>query len=99
LSAPASADELGKRDVELHCAIARAAGNEMILRNLEQIFARESPYNLHSLYTGPGTAAVKAWQEHRAIVAAIAAGDPDAAERSMRTHLRNGLQRLRGSLG
>jgi DNA-binding GntR family transcriptional regulator len=34
--------------------------------------------------------------EHRAIVAAIAAGDPDAAEQAMRTHLSHVAEALRG---
>jgi DNA-binding FadR family transcriptional regulator len=34
-------------------------------------------------------------QEHRRIVAAIAAGDPAAAERAMRAHVRAGRDELR----
>ena len=37
--------------------------------------------------------------EHRAVVAAVAAGDPRAAERAMRAHLRGSLARIEASLG
>lgn len=37
--------------------------------------------------------------EHRAIVAAIGAGDPEAAFRAGRTHVRHGRERFVGSLG
>jgi DNA-binding GntR family transcriptional regulator len=87
--------ELGRRDVDFHCGIARQAGNSVIVDNLGPIMARMSLYSLY----GRHGAGEEAWQEHRAIAAAIRAADPNAAATAMRTHLSNGLDRMRRAFG
>jgi DNA-binding FadR family transcriptional regulator len=41
----------------------------------------------------------RSFGEHSALVEAIAAGDPDAAEQAMRTHLSHVAEALRGEVG
>jgi DNA-binding FadR family transcriptional regulator len=41
----------------------------------------------------------RSFGEHAAIVSAIAAGDPDGAEKAMRTHLSHVAEALRGEVG
>lgn len=90
VSNPASAVEA---DWEFHREVARTTGNAYFVAALESI--------------GPGSIVVpparlddadasltRAWEEHRAVVRAIADGDAIAAGAAMRTHLQNSLHRL-----
>jgi DNA-binding GntR family transcriptional regulator len=68
-----------------HRAVACAAGNRHLLRALDG-------FSDSLLLLGPSTLALpgratEAWAEHRAIAAAIAARNPDAAEAAMRRHI------------
>lgn len=76
-------------DFDFHFRIAKASGNELLasmvcgdLYDLLRIYRYKSSTMLGR--------AVAALQEHRAIVAALKSRDPEAAERSMRTHIING---------
>jgi DNA-binding GntR family transcriptional regulator len=75
-------------DEDFHFAIAKAARSERI----EQLLLDEVYYQLrlHRLRssTRPGRAKA-AFEEHRAILQALQARNPDAAEAAMRTHIRN----------
>lgn len=84
------AQALGERDIRFHCLIAREAGNNLIAENLRSTLATMSRY---TIYHRKG-AGEHAWQEHRAISAAIDAADSEAAASAMRTHLNSGLQRI-----
>ncbi|MDH2393805.1 GntR family transcriptional regulator [Streptomyces sp. HNM0663] len=88
-------DKLPQLDVDFHCSIAKQAGNSVVVENLSLTLTRMC---LYSLYGRRGVAE-RAWEEHRAIVSAIRAGDPDAAARAMHVHLAAGLDRLREALG
>lgn len=84
------AEALGTADADFHLMIARAAGNGVIVDYLEQVLTQMSRY---TLYSSP-QAALHAWEEHRTVLEAIERGDSDEALQTMRTHLRNGLDRV-----
>lgn len=85
-------DSLGDRDVAFHCAIARAAGNTVVLDSLTAALTR---MRLYTVYHRQGAADL-AWDEHRAVLEAIRDGDAEAAALAMRAHLTSGLDRIRG---
>src|SRR5205085_7054164 len=72
-------------DLRFHLAVAEATGNRLILHNMQAV--REAVRRaLLTVFLIPGSPE-SAIPEHRAIRAAIAAGDPDRARREMRAHL------------
>jgi DNA-binding GntR family transcriptional regulator len=86
---------LGGRDSELHQLIAREAGNRPIAETVESLFVRATPFGLFLRQTGSLDAA---WREHAAVVNAILARDPEAAEEAMRIHLLRGRDRFEAAL-
>ena len=78
----------GGGDMDFHYRIVRASRNDRLIKMLD-----EDLYSLLRLFrqrlsTAPGRPA-QALEEHRAVLAALEARDPDAAEAAMRTHIRN----------
>lgn len=75
-------------DFDFHFRIVKASGNEFLISLLT-----EDLYDLLRLYRYKSSTmagrAEQALSEHHAIVDALAARDPDAAEASMRTHISN----------
>jgi DNA-binding GntR family transcriptional regulator len=83
----------GHEDEDFHFAVARAGR----CAKLEQVLLSEVYYQLrvHRIQSSTRRGRAKnALEEHKAIVAALHARDPDAAEQAMRRHIRNarGLQ-------
>lgn len=80
----------GSHDDDFHFNIVRGARN----LQLEQMLLEDLYYQIrlyrYRLSAQPGRAQ-KALNEHVAIVTALRARDPDAAERAMRTHIRNAI--------
>jgi DNA-binding GntR family transcriptional regulator len=80
-------------DADFHFLIAKGSNNKRLFAMLSG-----GLYRLLRIYryrsSRSGGRAAEALKEHHAIVDAIARRDPDAAEKAMRTHLRNarGLQ-------
>ncbi len=75
-------------DEDFHFRIARGSRNSRLERTLcEELYYQLRLYRYRSS-ARPGRA-VAALAEHRAVVEAIAARDPDRAEAAMRQHLRN----------
>lgn len=76
------------KDFDFHFRIAKASGNA----RLAQMLCGDL-YDLLRVYryksSTMGGRAQAAYQEHREIVEALEARDPDAAEASMRRHIRN----------
>lgn len=86
--------EAFRLDLLFHRKILELTANELMLNVMDVVrefvvasIAEGAPYQ-----RDPETT----YQGHRAIVAAIRAGDPDAAERAMRTHLDKVIESLRG---
>ena len=74
-----------EEDLRFHELISRAGGNPFFALFID-------PVNvcLRNLYTEPGrylAAGPETFAEHDAILAAVAAGDPDAARQAARRHL------------
>jgi GntR family transcriptional repressor for pyruvate dehydrogenase complex len=89
-------------DTRFHVAVARASGNELLLELIER--AREDFFAwANDLWFRIDLRARddvrdelnESIAEHRPIVAAIAAGDADAAEHLMRAHVGQGAQSYR----
>jgi DNA-binding GntR family transcriptional regulator len=76
-------------DFDFHFRIAKASGNELLIS-----MVCGDLYDLLRVYRYKSSTmqgrALKALEEHRAIVVALKSRDPDAAERSMRAHIANG---------
>lgn len=80
-----SASEAVRLDGQFHCAIARATGNMLFLRMIEDLreILQEQSMAVSAL-RGRGA---EAGAEHRAILDAIARGDSDAAAAAVARHL------------
>ncbi len=75
-------------DQDLHFQIARGSHNERLIHSLcDELYHQLRLYRYRSS-ARPGRAHA-ALAEHKAIVDAIVSGQADAAEKAMRTHLRN----------
>jgi DNA-binding GntR family transcriptional regulator len=90
-------DLLGMSDLnsQLHARLQQIVNNRTVARLLERLQAHQVRYQYRTIFV-PGRAA-NSLAEHRAIIDAIAAHDPDAAETAMRTHLAHVVDALRRS--
>jgi DNA-binding FadR family transcriptional regulator len=86
-------DLLAAADVELHLEIARCAENALLLSFVDQLQVL-SRLQLEQSLGRPGRLARTA-AEHRALVDAVASGDPEAARRAMVAHLTGAAATLR----
>jgi DNA-binding GntR family transcriptional regulator len=77
-------------DEEFHRGIAAASGNKVIADALSGLHVHVHLFRMSQ----PPTAISDAILEHRRIVAALAAADPDAAARAMRDHILNSQRRF-----
>jgi GntR family transcriptional repressor for pyruvate dehydrogenase complex len=86
----------GAEDLALHTAIARASRNGYIVQVLQFLATPlvDAISASRTLSVRPVEDIEQAREEHRAVVAAIAAGDPEIATLQMRRHLANGEHRL-----
>jgi DNA-binding GntR family transcriptional regulator len=96
----ASGDLIGasETNARLHAAILSLAGHATTQRLVASLNSQLVRYQYRTIFV-PGRPA-QSLAEHTAIVDAIAAGDGEAAERAMRTHLTNvsgALRRLPGA--
>lgn len=82
---PPDLDTIGERDIQLHVAIASCSENRVLVRIMQAIqdLHREQ-LETSQRYEGRVAATLK---DHRRIVAAIAGGDPVAAQAAMLDHL------------
>lgn len=93
----AAGDLLAISDInaQLHATMLRIADHQTVNRLLERLQAHHVRFQYRMILV-PGRA-VHSLQEHRAIVEAVAAHDPDAAEKAMRFHLAQSAATLRQS--
>lgn len=88
-----------ERDRDFHMTIAAQAGNSVMAKLVGSLFdERHSPLNsqISSRFESSATW-LAAQGEHGAILAALEAADPIAAQAAMITHLRNSGERWMGS--
>ncbi len=83
-----------EHDQRLHDLIFELAENQHARKAMGQAHSHNRMLRVH--FTAVD--GYRALQEHDDIVAAIVAGDPDAAEEAMRQHVENAYRRLRGYL-
>ncbi|MEM1314563.1 MAG: FCD domain-containing protein [Pseudomonadota bacterium] len=91
VAAAADADGLAVWDAAFHRVIAQTAGNSWLVQAYMALDARRAAFAPEAL-AARRTPDEAAWsdaiaQEHRALIDAIAAGDPEAAEAAMTAHL------------
>lgn len=93
----AAGDLLAISDInaQLHTMLLRIANHRTVSRLLERLQAHHVRFQYRMILV-PGRAP-HSLQEHRAIVDAVAAHDPDAAEAAMRRHLSHSAEALRQS--
>jgi GntR family transcriptional repressor for pyruvate dehydrogenase complex len=82
-----------RHDTDFHIALARATGNPLLTRAIEEIRLRLN--DAITLLPESETWHTRIEGEHAALLAAIQAGDPQAAERAMEDHVANSEQGLR----
>jgi DNA-binding FadR family transcriptional regulator len=78
-------DERISLDADFHATIARAGGNELLRMFVEVMTILLSQYMVKGMSGGEGMK--KTLKQHRKILEAIRAGDPDKAEKAIRDHL------------
>ena len=85
LAADGSGDRFIDADLRFHLAVAEATGNRLLLHSMQAVrdVVRRALMTVFVIPRSPERAVV----EHRAIRAAIAAGDPARARREMFNHL------------
>jgi DNA-binding GntR family transcriptional regulator len=99
LQALRSSDDLlayADKNRELHSAIVRISGHRTAATLLEMLKSQSVSFQYRSILQ-PGRAD-RSIREHEALVDAIAARDPAAAEAAMRTHLDEAVVALKASI-
>lgn len=96
LSAANDLVRYSEANTEFHAEIARIARHASAERILTELRAQTVVFQFRPLFE-PGRAA-EVDTEHRKLVAAIASGDGDAAESSMRSHVENVGHALRAAI-
>lgn len=95
----ASGDTEHARDAHerFHFALYRAAGNPWLVRSITPLWRNAERYRLESLR--PSAQARRLAHEHEAVLAAVVAGDADAARERMDAHLAHSLDLALAALG
>jgi DNA-binding FadR family transcriptional regulator len=85
LAASGSAETFIEADLRFHLAIADATGNRLLTHGMHAVrdVLRRALSSVYQIPNSPESAVV----EHRAIRAAVAAGEAEAARKEMRLHL------------
>ena len=86
--------DFADQDAEFHRLIAEHTGNELLA---EAILRLRAHMHLYRLYFKHGIAEETSG-EHEAVLAALRAGDPVAAENAMRHHIESSHRRMAGSI-
>jgi len=89
---PRQSPKLSREDALFHDALARAAGNAVVLRVLETL--RDLLHDVRAISL-PAAGASRTVAEHERVVLAVLAQDQDAARQAMRDHLENVTQTYR----
>ncbi|HEV2504516.1 MAG TPA: GntR family transcriptional regulator [Mesorhizobium sp.] len=89
-------DEWHRVGTDFHVELARLSGNEFLFRAVRDAMTRLS--RARWLEIRDEAASVRAWQEHRTILAALRAGGADEAADLLIRHIGGSRDRLVGSL-
>jgi DNA-binding GntR family transcriptional regulator len=91
-------DVLGawRANLRFHQRIAELSGNPLLVESLGRIWARFAVVSLHNLHRREPLES--GHPEHRALLTAIVAGDPEAAALAAREHGRSGREHYLASL-
>lgn len=81
-----------RSDNDLHLCLATLSGNPVLAEFVQRLNERVTPAKV---VTRDLNATPEVRAQHRAIVEAVARGDPEAAESAMRAHVRTSLMVLR----
>jgi len=86
-------------DHKLHVLLAQASGNQVMAGLVDQLFMARLGvlFSRLSTYFDTGSSWTEAIGEHKAIVQAVHAQDPDAAREAMRTHMDEAYRRFSAS--
>ncbi len=86
-------------DHKFHVLLAQASGNQVLANLVDQLFAARLGvlFSRLSTYFDTGSSWNEAISEHKAIVRAIHAQDPDGAREAMRTHMDEAYRRFSAS--
>ena len=97
--ARASGDRMGSADADwqLHCEIAEATGNPFLVDVSAGLHRLASRF-VYYVYGRASGAESGALDDHRVIVEALRAHDPDRAEQAAADHYRNARNRMRAAL-
>ncbi|WP_293974360.1 GntR family transcriptional regulator [Sphingomonas sp.] len=82
--------QFAEADARLHRLIAEGSGNRLVAETIERLHAHLHIFR--ALYST--NAPTRAATEHRAIIEALVAHDPDGAERAVLQHLERSEQRM-----
>ena len=94
-AAPYGSVQWLKKDLDFHTAIAQATGNAYIVQFIGFVSERVRESILAAGASHASDEMARATlTEHKTILAALEAGDPDGAEEAMRTHLDNAARRV-----
>ncbi|HVL56790.1 MAG TPA: phosphonate utilization associated transcriptional regulator [Burkholderiaceae bacterium] len=80
-------------NLRFHDALVEMTGNDTLVATYRRLIKQLHLFRLRALVQGGGLPVSN--DEHRAIVAAIASRDPDAAGRALRAHVRSSRRRMR----
>lgn len=77
-------------DKRFHIGVAEASGNSLVVSTVERLWSvrEQSPLCVHMFAQARRVGVTPRVNEHRAIVDALATGDPQQAREAMRGHLR-----------
>ncbi|MEA2330430.1 MAG: hypothetical protein QOH58_568 [Thermoleophilaceae bacterium] len=81
-------------DIEFHRLMIDATKNEKLAEHCAFLENRIQRERLAFVVTGRAGRIQRSWSEHSKVVAAVEAGNPNAAERAMRQHVQKGREEL-----
>jgi DNA-binding GntR family transcriptional regulator len=95
---PEDVAEALRSNYDLHLALARPCGNDLVLTFLTTIWTHVSALRIFATYSMDAARVRGMVEEHRAIMAAYAAGDASAVEQLLTVHIQAAHRKLLSGL-
>ncbi len=92
-----NSDQIKNLDSRFHQQLYRSSGSKAYSDTLESLHKKITKFRMASV--SKQSRAVRSLEEHEAIYAALAARDPEAADRAVTGHARNARERIRSMEG